>query len=160
MVDRASLSLACCAHLPFCLTRSLLLHPYPSVFFNLPCVVAVFVACLILVYSCHHFTMTRTVRIGVLSIQGAFSEHVASLQKLSKELKSQSSDIVVEGVQVRTASQISLDHLDGLIIPGGESTTMALVATRLGLWDALVQWTRSGNPTWVSVQGRAWRRQW
>jgi len=50
-------------------------------------------------------------RIGVLALQGAFREHIAVLERLG-----------VETVEVRLPDQ--LDGLDGLIIPGGESTTM------------------------------------
>jgi 5'-phosphate synthase pdxT subunit len=50
-------------------------------------------------------------RIGVLALQGGFAEHIAQLHKLG-----------VETSEIRLASQLSM--LDGLIIPGGESTTM------------------------------------
>jgi len=50
-------------------------------------------------------------RIGVLALQGGFAEHIAQLRKLG-----------VETSEVRLASQLSA--IDGLIIPGGESTTM------------------------------------
>ena len=49
-------------------------------------------------------------KIGVLALQGAFIEHIKMLRQLG-----------VEAVEVRLPQQ--LDGLDGLIIPGGESTT-------------------------------------
>ena len=52
-------------------------------------------------------------RIGVLAIQGAFREHLDTLATIG-----------VEGVRVREAAD--LDGLSGLILPGGESTTMRL----------------------------------
>ena len=55
--------------------------------------------------------------IGVLALQGAFREHVECLNLLG-----------AGGREVRTAEQ--LQDIDGLIIPGGESTTMAKVARR------------------------------
>ncbi len=58
-------------------------------------------------------------KIGVLALQGAFREHLAVLKRLG-----------VEGVEVRLPEQ--LDGLDGLIIPGGESTTMMRL---MGLYD-------------------------
>ena len=60
--------------------------------------------------------------IGVLALQGAFAEHTAILRQLH-----------VDVVEVRTAAQ--LDGLDGIIIPGGESTAMGLIAERLGLLE-------------------------
>lgn len=53
-------------------------------------------------------------KIGVLALQGAFFEHIKILQKLN-----------VETIEVRTVED--LIELDGLIIPGGESTTMNLL---------------------------------
>ena len=63
-------------------------------------------------------------RVGVLALQGAFQEHVARLRACG-----------AEAVEVRLPEQ--LEGLDGLIIPGGESTTMANIAER---WN-LVSWT-------------------
>lgn len=57
----------------------------------------------------------------------------------------------VQPVQVRKPEQLS--GLDGLIIPGGESTTMGLVAQRWGLVEPLKQWVRSGRPTWGTCAG-------
>jgi 5'-phosphate synthase pdxT subunit len=85
-------------------------------------------------------TETTSLKIGVLALQGAFVEHVKMLQRLG-----------VEAVEVRTAAQ--LDGLDGLIIPGGESTTMGLVAERWGLVAPLRHWVRSGRPTWGTCAG-------
>ncbi|KAL6778603.1 Pyridoxal biosynthesis protein PDX2 [Auxenochlorella protothecoides] len=81
-------------------------------------------------------------RIGVLALQGAFREHVTSLQSLPG----------VEAVEVRTKEQ--LDGVDGLIIPGGESTTMALVAERWGLIPELQRFTRElQRPVWGTCAG-------
>jgi 5'-phosphate synthase pdxT subunit len=63
-------------------------------------------------------------RIGVLALQGAFREHIAMLRRLG-----------VEGVEVRLPEQ--LDGLDGLIIPGGESTTMMRLMGLYGLDEAI-----------------------
>jgi 5'-phosphate synthase pdxT subunit len=59
-------------------------------------------------------------KIGVLALQGDFTEHQVMLEKLGTEV-----------VQVRLPRQ--LDGLDGLIIPGGESTTIGKLATEFGL---------------------------
>ena len=46
-----------------------------------------------------------------------------------------------------------LAGLDGLIMPGGESTTMGLVAERWGLVEPLRAWVHSGKPTWGTCAG-------
>jgi len=64
------------------------------------------------------------VKIGVLAVQGAFREHAAVLRKLGA--------VVVE---VRKPEQ--LDGLDGLVIPGGESTAIARLIRLYGLEEAI-----------------------
>ncbi len=80
------------------------------------------------------------VRLGVLALQGAFREHIAMLKRLN-----------VEAAEVRLAQE--LDDLDGLIIPGGESTSMGLVAERWGLVEPLRRWVQRGKPTWGTCAG-------
>jgi 5'-phosphate synthase pdxT subunit len=63
-------------------------------------------------------------KIGVLALQGDFAEHIVMLKGLG-----------VDAVEVRLAEQ--LDDLDGLIIPGGESTTIGKLATDFGLMEPL-----------------------
>jgi 5'-phosphate synthase pdxT subunit len=63
-------------------------------------------------------------RIGVLALQGDFAEHQAMLESLGAQV-----------VQVRLAQH--LDGLDGLVIPGGESTTFAKLAEAFGLMQPL-----------------------
>mmetsp|Transcript_73900 Transcript_73900/g.175896 ORF Transcript_73900/g.175896 Transcript_73900/m.175896 type:complete len:255 (-) Transcript_73900:196-960(-) len=60
-------------------------------------------------------------KLGILALQGAFEEHEASFRRLSPETLDQ-----LEIVQVRTISE--LDSCDALVIPGGESTTMKIIA--------------------------------
>ncbi|MCB0090028.1 MAG: pyridoxal 5'-phosphate synthase glutaminase subunit PdxT [Caldilineaceae bacterium] len=78
--------------------------------------------------------------IGVLALQGAFLEHVKMLRRLG-----------AQAVEVRKAEQLA--ELDGLIIPGGESTSMGLIAERWGLVEPLRQWVHSGRPTWGTCAG-------
>jgi pyridoxal 5'-phosphate synthase pdxT subunit len=66
----------------------------------------------------------RPLKIGVLALQGAFREHAAVLRRLGAEV-----------VEVRLPEE--LDGLDGLVIPGGESTTILHLAALYGLDDAL-----------------------
>ena len=56
-----------------------------------------------------------------------------------------------QAVEVRKAEQLA--DLDGLIIPGGESTTMGLVAERWGLVEPLKAWVHNGRPTWGTCAG-------
>ena len=63
-------------------------------------------------------------RIGVLALQGAFREHLAVLRELGAEV-----------VEVRLPEQ--LDGLDGLVVPGGESTTILRLADLYGLDNAI-----------------------
>ena len=65
-------------------------------------------------------------KIGVLALQGDFAEHVAMLERLK-----------VEAVEVRLPEQLM--GLDGLIIPGGESTTIGKLAKDFGLLEPLQQ---------------------
>ena len=63
-------------------------------------------------------------KIGVLALQGNFREHVAMLRRLGAEV-----------IEVRLAEE--LDGLDGLVIPGGESTTITRLMRLYGLEDAI-----------------------
>ncbi|MFM7171721.1 MAG: pyridoxal 5'-phosphate synthase glutaminase subunit PdxT [Caldilinea sp.] len=78
--------------------------------------------------------------IGILALQGAFLEHEAMMRRLGAQT-----------VQVRKPQQLA--GLDGLILPGGESTTMGLVAERWGLVEPLRAWVRSGRPVWGTCAG-------
>jgi pyridoxal 5'-phosphate synthase pdxT subunit len=62
--------------------------------------------------------------VGVLAVQGAFVEHEAALRAVGADSR-----------QVRVSAD--LEGLEGLVIPGGESTTLGLVAGESGLLDAL-----------------------
>lgn len=81
-----------------------------------------------------------TPTIGVLALQGAFAEHIKMLRRLG-----------VAAREVRKPEE--LDGLDGLIIPGGESTSMALIAERWGLVRPLKGWVEAGKPTWGTCAG-------
>jgi 5'-phosphate synthase pdxT subunit len=78
-------------------------------------------------------------RIGILALQGAFIEHEKILNALG-----------VETVEVRLPEQ--LDGLDGLIIPGGESTTIGKLATDFHLMEPLRQFA-AAKPTWGTCAG-------
>ncbi len=79
-------------------------------------------------------------KIGVLALQGAFIEHVKMLRSLG-----------VEAVEVRLPE--ALDDLQGLIIPGGESTTIGKLAVTYGLVEPIKQMARRGLPIWGTCAG-------
>jgi len=66
----------------------------------------------------------RTMKIGVLALQGNFREHAAMLRRLG-----------ADAVEVRKPEQ--LEGLDGLVVPGGESTTFMRLMRLYGLEDAI-----------------------
>lgn len=78
--------------------------------------------------------------IGVLALQGAFIEHENVLARLG-----------VQPVEVRLPEHLA--GLDGLIIPGGESTTIGLLAQKRGLLEPLREFARSGRPLWGTCAG-------
>src|SRR6266705_5589786 len=85
-------------------------------------------------------------RIGVLALQGDFEAHCKALQKAATEL-----GIEVEGKAIKLPAQ--LDGLDGIIIPGGESTTIGKLMTMYGLQEPLQQKIQEGLPTWGTCAG-------
>ena len=85
--------------------------------------------------------MTTTILVGVLALQGAFHEHIKLLQQASIVLRSSKvSGIVWQFIEVRNPGELS--QCDALIIPGGESTTMSLVAERSGLLEPLREFVK------------------
>nr|KAJ3422541.1 hypothetical protein HK105_007597 [Polyrhizophydium stewartii] len=89
--------------------------------------------------------MARKLRVGVLALQGAFGEHINILHKLP--------DLVESAVEVRSSGPLLDGSLDALILPGGESTTIAMIAERNGLLEPLRAWVRSGKPIWGTCAG-------
>ena len=79
-------------------------------------------------------------RVGVLALQGAFREHLRALD-----------DVGLEGVEVRRAAE--LDGLDGLVIPGGESTTMSKLMESYGLEQPIRDLHDRGAPVLGTCAG-------
>ena len=79
-------------------------------------------------------------RIGVLSVQGAFAEHARMLERVG-----------ADPVDVRAPGD--LDGLDAIVLPGGESTTLGLVAKESGLLDALRERLAGGLPALGTCAG-------
>jgi len=78
--------------------------------------------------------------IGVLALQGDFVEHVAVLTRIGARTR-----------EVRLPEQ--LEGLDGLIIPGGESTTIARLMLRWGLLEPIRRRAREGMAVWGTCAG-------
>jgi 5'-phosphate synthase pdxT subunit len=85
--------------------------------------------------------------IGVLALQGDFAAHVRMLEKLGPTHPSSPPRVR----EVRTPAD--LDGLEGLVIPGGESTTMTLGIEREGLAEPLRELVRGGTPVFGSCAG-------
>jgi len=85
----------------------------------------------------------QDIAVGILALQGAFAEHQVALQKLPIPRK-------VSVVLVRTPED--LERCDALIIPGGESTTIALLARLAGLLEPLRQFLKQ-KPIWGTCAG-------
>jgi 5'-phosphate synthase pdxT subunit len=79
-------------------------------------------------------------KIGVLALQGAFIEHEKMLRRLG-----------VEAVEVRLPQHLA--GLDGLILPGGESTTIGKLAVEYGLLEPLRDLAANGLPMWGTCAG-------
>ena len=82
----------------------------------------------------------KTMKIGILGFQGAVIEHQQHIQQLEQE-----------AVIVRYREQ--LETIDGLILPGGESTTMGKLLNRTGLMDPLREKILQGLPVWGTCAG-------
>jgi 5'-phosphate synthase pdxT subunit len=81
-----------------------------------------------------------TPTIGVLALQGDVREHLAVLRELG-----------VAALVVRRPEE--LEACDGLVVPGGESTTMAKLARRFGLFDPVRKRIASGMPAFGTCAG-------
>jgi 5'-phosphate synthase pdxT subunit len=79
-------------------------------------------------------------RVGVLALQGDVREHIRVLESLD-----------VEAAEVKIPTQ--LDSVDGLVIPGGESTTIAKLAVRFGLLEPLRRVIDDGMPVYGTCAG-------
>ncbi len=79
-------------------------------------------------------------KIGVLCVQGAVREHVISLNRCG-----------VEVVSVKREEQF--EDLDGLIIPGGESTTIGKLLERFGLGACIIRMISEGKPVYGTCAG-------
>lgn len=79
-------------------------------------------------------------RVGVLALQGDFREHLHALNAIG-----------VDAISVKRQSE--LESVDALILPGGESTTIAKLARIFGIFEPIRQRIKEGLPTYGSCAG-------
>lgn len=80
------------------------------------------------------------VKVGVLGLQGAFREHAHSVEATGAEA------IIIKKVE-------QLEEVDGLILPGGESTAMRRLIDKYDFMDSLRQFAKSGKPIFGTCAG-------
>lgn len=78
--------------------------------------------------------------IGVLALQGAVREHIRSVEACG-----------AKAIEIKRTEQ--LEHIDGLILPGGESTTMRRLIDSYGFFIALQEFGRQGKPIFGTCAG-------
>jgi len=79
-------------------------------------------------------------KVGVLALQGDFEKHIQALDRLG-----------VPAVEVREKAQ--LEEVDGLIIPGGESTTIGKLLVRYGMLEPMQSFAKKGKPIFGTCAG-------
>ncbi|MEK3718622.1 MULTISPECIES: pyridoxal 5'-phosphate synthase glutaminase subunit PdxT [unclassified Paenibacillus] len=79
-------------------------------------------------------------RIGVLALQGAVTEHIVSIEKTG-----------AQGLPIKRVEE--LDGVDGLIIPGGESTTIGKLMRKYGFIEAVREFAGQGKPIFGTCAG-------
>ncbi|MBV9272240.1 MAG: pyridoxal 5'-phosphate synthase glutaminase subunit PdxT [Candidatus Eremiobacteraeota bacterium] len=78
--------------------------------------------------------------VGVLALQGDVVEHVAAMQRAGAET-----------IPVKTPAD--LERVGGLVVPGGESTTVTKLMHRFDLWEPVARRAREGMPLWGTCMG-------
>lgn len=85
-------------------------------------------------------------RIGILSVQGAFIEHEKMISALNNEF-----EYTIQCIQIRQKKD--LDNIDGIILPGGESTVQGKLIRKLDIFDELRSKILNGLPTLATCAG-------
>ncbi|KAL9636474.1 MAG: hypothetical protein Q9164_002796 [Protoblastenia rupestris] len=95
--------------------------------------------------------MTKVLVVGVLALQGAFIEHLTLLREAAAGVKLRGGT-AWQFSEIRTPLELTACH--ALVIPGGESTTVSLVAARCGLLEPLRDFVKAKRkPTWGTCAG-------
>ena len=80
--------------------------------------------------------------VGVLAVQGAFSEHITALKQLG-----------VHCIEIRKPADLASHPLDGLVLPGGESTVIGKLLRELALFEPLKDLIEAGLPVLGTCAG-------
>ncbi len=80
--------------------------------------------------------------IGVLALQGSVAEHLKMIKSVNKK---------IDAVPVRTIDELAT--IDGLIIPGGESTTLRILLDEFNLYTPIKARVEAGMPVWGTCAG-------
>ena len=83
--------------------------------------------------------------VGVVALQGAVIEHINMLKRISSKAES--------AVEIKTPEDLARCSPDALILPGGESTTIGMMAQQSGLLQPLQKWVADGKPIWGTCAG-------
>lgn len=93
---------------------------------------------------------TSFITIGVLALQGAFREHVEYFNKVIQQLKYDQDSFTI--IEVRNKEELL--KCNALVIPGGESTTISLIAKRSGMLPSLIKFINNPhNAVWGTCAG-------
>ncbi len=84
--------------------------------------------------------MSNELTIGVLALQGAFQKHIEMLERCG-----------VKAITVRTADELA--RVSGLVIPGGESTTVGKLMVRYGMDKQIIEAAQQGMPVYGTCTG-------
>lgn len=85
--------------------------------------------------------MENIMRIGILAVQGAFAEHAEKLKELG-----------VESFEIRQKKDLEIP-MNGLILPGGESTVMGKLIRELGMYEKIREMIQQGMPVLATCAG-------
>lgn len=89
-----------------------------------------------------------------IALQGAFAEHFQTIQTLSSKSLTKTECPLPHLNPKLVRTKEDLDACDALIVPGGESTTMAIVAKNMGLLEPLRDFVKvQAKPTWGTCAG-------
>jgi 5'-phosphate synthase pdxT subunit len=87
--------------------------------------------------------MVKRVNIGIIGVQGAVLEHVNAMKKLFSETNTPDEIFIIH-------DKNQLDKVDGLIIPGGETTTISRILVKTGLYNKILDRIKQKN---IAIMG-------
>ncbi len=85
-------------------------------------------------------------KVGVISVQGAFPEHIAATERAMRSMG-------IEGSAFAVRKDSELDGADAIILPGGESTTISRLLIRFGIHQRIIEMAGEGTPIMGTCAG-------